>query len=91
MIRIGEFIIEPDTIDYRVGIIKVSDKGKEYNKLLGYYKNVESCIKAIRNFVIHEKMGELDIDSLDDIVKAIENINLEFEAKLQDALSTIED
>lgn len=82
MIRIDNFLIETEIIDYRVGIIKVSESGKEYNKLLGYYKDVKSCINAIRNFVIHEKISEVDIDGLEGTVKAIENINKEFELKL---------
>ena len=90
MIRINNFTIEPEVIDYRVNIIKISEKGKEYNKLLGYYKDVKSCINAIRNFVIHEKMGEIDIDGLEGTVKAIENINKEFEAKLDSVVALLE-
>ena len=89
MIRIDKFTIEPSIIDYRVGINTISEKGQEYNKLLGYYKNIESAIKAIRNFCIHEKMDEIDIDGLEGTVKAIENINKEFELKLLRVVDTL--
>lgn len=89
MIRIDDFTIEPDAIDYRVGIIKVSEKGSEYNKLIGYYKNVESCIRAIRNTVIREKMSEIDIDSLEKVADTIDAITKDFEVKLSQALTAV--
>lgn len=78
MIKLDDMVIEPLEVDYRLGIEKISSKsGKPYVVTLGYYKNVESAIKAIKAYKIREGMNE-DL-SLDEAVKRIEEINQHFE------------
>ncbi len=57
-----------------------------YEDILGYYSSIEALIRGCRKIMIREKVSDGSLDTIDDIVGYMNNIN----NRLDEILSKIE-
>ncbi len=59
----------------------------QYEDILGYYSSIEVLIRGCRKIMVREKVSDGSLDTIDDIVGYMNNIN----DRLDNILSKVED
>lgn len=93
MIQYENYVIVPDMFDCTLsekGVVESGKlKGQEKLTVIGYFPNIQSCLKRIRAIKLAEGFKETDVNDLDAAIIKIEEIVNKHEETIKELVANL--